>query len=394
MAIKQGALVSRLHGGDPEAFAKKMLADLFQYHGMAVGHFTGDECVMGDSPVQGSELCGIVEAMYSYEHLLAISGNPEWGDMLERLAFNALPAAISADMWTHQYDQQTNQIRCSHLPADHVIFGTNGPESHLFGLEPYFGCCTANFSQGWPKFAMSAFLRSDEGIVSAALAPSSVTTRIGGHTVTCRLETEYPFRESLNYTVVADGPVEFELKIRIPGFARSAQVDGVSVKPGTFYAIRRVWNGEQKVEVRLDFACSLVERPRNMRALWRGPLLYSVAIKEHWEIKEYTRKGVERRFPYCDYEVHPESSWNYGFAGESFDILQNPLGDFPFGSAPAAVEIIAPLAPLDWSEAYGICLPEPNSRVPISEARPVRMIPYGCTNLRMTEMPVVQSQPE
>ena len=87
MAIKQGALVSRMEGGDPEAFAHKFLKNLFQYHGMAVGHFTGDECVMGDSPVQGSELCSVVEAMYSYEHLLAISGDAAWGDYLERLAF-------------------------------------------------------------------------------------------------------------------------------------------------------------------------------------------------------------------------------------------------------------------------------------------------------------------
>lgn len=390
MAIKQGALVSRLHGGDPEAFARKMLGDLFKYHGMAVGHFTGDECVMGDSPVQGSELCGVVEAMYSYEHLLAISGNPEWGDMLEKLAFNALPAATSADMWAHQYDQQTNQIRCARLPEDHVVFGTNGPESHLFGLEPNFGCCTANFNQGWPKFAMSTFMRSEDGLVSAALAPSSVTTLIGGQTVTCRIETEYPFRESLDYTIVTDGPVEFELKIRIPGFVRSARVDGVPVKPGTFHTIRRTWSGEEKVDVQFEVACSLATRPRNMHALWRGPLLYAVAIRERWEKLEYSRHEVERRFPYCDYEVHPESGWNYGFAARSFDIIRNPLGDIPFCSEPAAVEIIASLAPLDWPEAYGVCLPEPASRIPIGEARPVRMIPYGCAKLRMTEMPVVQ----
>ena len=79
MAIKQGALVSRMHGGSPDAFAHRMLDNLFQYHGMAVGHFTGDECVMGDSPVQGSELCSVVEAMYSYEQLLSISGDPALG---------------------------------------------------------------------------------------------------------------------------------------------------------------------------------------------------------------------------------------------------------------------------------------------------------------------------
>ncbi|MGI6653576.1 MAG: hypothetical protein ACOX55_05650 [Christensenellales bacterium] len=128
--------MSRISGSDPNDFAERMLKELFEHHGMAVGHFTGDECLMGDSPVQGSEFCGVVEAMYSYEWLLAITGNPKWGDYLERLAFNALPATASQDMWSHQYDQLTNQVRCERLPEGHVIFGTNGPESHLFGLEP------------------------------------------------------------------------------------------------------------------------------------------------------------------------------------------------------------------------------------------------------------------
>jgi hypothetical protein len=44
-----------------------------------------------------------------------------------------------------------------------------------------------------------------------------------------------------------------------------------------------------------------------MQVFWRGPLLYSVAIDERWEKLEYTRDGVERVFPYCDYELYPES---------------------------------------------------------------------------------------
>jgi len=391
MAIKQGALVSRMEGGDPEALAKNMLDNLFRYHGMAVGHFTGDECVMGDSPVQGTELCSIVEAMYSYEHLLAVSGNPMWADYLERLAYNALPATISADMWTHQYDQQTNQIRCAKLPEDHVVFGTNSAESHLFGLEPNFGCCTANFNQGWPKFAMSAFMRSDDGIVSAALAPASVNTQINGRSVTVKLETGYPFRGRLVYTVSAEEPVEFELKIRIPGWAKNAVVDGQAVESGAFHGVKRVWSGETKVEVELGFECELADRPRGMKALWRGPLLYSVPVKERWEKLEYVRGGVERKFPYCDYELHPESEWNYGFAPEErYAVTDNPIGEYPFSTQEPPVEIQAMLAPVDWPEEYGIAAVEPASRKAQGEARAVRMIPYGCARLRMTEMPVTE----
>ncbi len=387
MALKQDALLSRFNGGDADGFAEHMLGELLAHHSMAMDHFTGDECVSGDSPIQGTELCGVVEAMYSYEVLLSIGGNPKWGDYLEKLAFNALPATISKDMWTHQYDQMTNQICCQRLPEDKVIFGTNGPESHLFGLEPNFGCCTANFNQGWPKLAQHAFLHSEDCIVSAVLVPGEVKTEVFGSPLTCRLETEYPFRDSLRYTIQTDRPLTFGLSIRIPDFVSSAKVDGKEVPRGQFYTLWRTWQGRETVQVQFEFDITLRSRPRDLYALWRGPLLYSVAIQERWDKIEYTSKDVERKFPYCDYEVHPLSEWNYGFASQDFSLREHPLSSPPFDGSSAAVEIMAKLAPVDWPEENGICAKVPASTRSIGEVREVRMIPYGCTALRMTEMP-------
>ncbi len=388
MCLKQGALKYRLHGGDPEAFAGLALEKLFQYHGMAASHFTGDECLSGDSPIQGTELCGVVEAMYSYETLLSISGGARWGDLLEKLAFNALPATLSEDMWTHQYLQLTNQPQCSILPKDHVIFRTNGEEAHLFGLEPNFGCCTANFSQGWPKFALSTFQRSAGGVVSAVLAPSSVNLEIEGVQVACRLDTEYPFRGSLCYTVESGSPVEFELLIRIPGFVKTAVVDGKPAAAGQFYSVKRRWQGTEKVRVELSFSCELTSRPRGLACLWRGPLLYSLPIKERWEKREYCKDGVERKFPYCDYEIFPESPWNYGFAGSCFEAEEHPMGKTPFSGKEPPVTVACSLAQVDWPFQWGVCAVEPGkTSISVSETR--KLVPYGCTTLRMTELPVL-----
>ena len=165
----------------------------------------------GRDPSQGSELCTVVEYMFSLERALAITGDAAFGDRLEALAFNALPGTFTDDMWAHQYNQEPNQVECS---LHHKPWTTDGPESNLFGLEPNFGCCTANFHQGWPKFAASLFLLSgdqdsnqNDGLVAAAYAPCEVRANIRGTAVHIVEETDYPFRGHVKITINPAAPL-------------------------------------------------------------------------------------------------------------------------------------------------------------------------------------------
>lgn len=389
MALKSDALASAVNEKrDPDHFAEMMLSKLQKYHGTAYGHFTGDECLAGNSPIQGSELCGVAEAMYSYEQLFSITGNVKWADRLEMLAYNALPATISTDMWTHQYDQMTNQIKCCDM-GDKIIFMTNGRYANMFGLEPNFGCCTANFNQAWPKFTLSTFYKYDGGIISASLAPSTVTTEINGNTVICSLDTDYPFRNLLKYTVKVDNPTEFELSIRIPAFVSSAKIDGICVKVGEIAKIKRLWKGTQTVEVELKLDITFDQRPHDMYVLRRGSLIYSVKIEEEWNRLEYTDNGVTRKYPYCDYEIIPKSKWNYAFAADDFQINENNF-DHPFSAENPPLSIDASMYEINWGENNefpNVCPAIPAERKPLGKAVKIKLIPYGCTNLRMTEIP-------
>ena len=188
---------------------------LYRYNSTSVGLFTGDECLSGLSPIQGTELCAVVEQMYSYELLYAYTGDKKWAERLEQIAFNALPATISDDMWSHQYVQMSNQIACQKFPG-RSVFRTNGQEAHLFGLEPNYGCCTANFNQGWPKFALSAFMHDDNTVINVIPVPSVLKT----DDKQIILKTDYPFENSFQYTIKADRP--FVFKIRIPSFCKKA----------------------------------------------------------------------------------------------------------------------------------------------------------------------------
>ena len=75
MALKYGGVRYRLTGDANDKDAVFRMLDLLdRYHGQATGIFTCDEHLAGRSPSQGTELCTVVEAMYSLEVLAAHSG--------------------------------------------------------------------------------------------------------------------------------------------------------------------------------------------------------------------------------------------------------------------------------------------------------------------------------
>ena len=364
--------------------AEKLRALLDQYNGTVYESFTGDECLSGLSPIQGTELCAIVEQMYSYEHLYAATGDSKWAQKLEILAFNALPATISEDMWTHQYNQQSNQIACINFHGK-PIFRTNSEESHLFGLEPNYGCCTANFNQGWPKLALFPFLRRGDGVENALMLPSSLNA--DGISIT--LDTDYPFHNSARYTIEADHA--FPFSIRIPGFARNLVVNGEPRSTANLeFAIQP---GTTEITLSFEVCPEYVQRPHDLYAVKAGSLIFSLPISFEQKMFEYTRDGVERKFPYCDYELHPTSHWNYSYCGDALTIHRREVDATPFSVSHPAVTVTTRGRKIGWGYEDGyetVCAKVPDSQEPISEAEELTLHPYGCAKLRMTEMPIVK----
>lgn len=392
MALKSRALMSRLTGEDPDAFALHMYQTIMKHNSMPTGHFTGDECLSGDEPTQGSECCSVAEAMYSYEVLLAESGNGFWVDLLEKEAFNCLPATTTADMWAHQYVQMTNQISARKFPDDSVPFNSNSGEANMFGLEPNFGCCTANFNQAWPKFALSAIMEEGEGLAVNLLVPCAARVERGGKKLCVRVISQYPFRDEAVLEVTASASVACEITVRIPGTARKAWVGEKEAEPGSSVSVGTVWEGTVRIPIRLEMEERLIDRPHGAKALVRGPLVFALPIKAAVKKLEYTRDGVERKAPYCDYEMLPDSPWNYAFGSGDFETVFGEIGDYPFSPQNPPVRVKARMVPIAWEEKEGICAVVPAAAQVLGEPEEILLQPYGCTDLRMTEMPYVETK--
>jgi DUF1680 family protein len=400
MALKTSALWYLVSGDSTDRDAiRRALEVLDRYHGLPNGMFSGDEHYAGTDPSEGIELCAVVEALFSLQHVVRVTGDAALADRIERIAFNALPATFTADMWAHKYDQQPNQVLCTLAPRH---WSSNGPESNLFGLEPNFGCCTANMHQGWPKLVRSLWMQTpDGGLAAVTYGPNEVRTSVrDGIPVTVVEDTEYPFRDTVRVRIDSASAASFPLLLHVPSWASNATilVNG-QLEQGTtsagFVRIERRWNAGDTVVLKLPMPARTTTWHNDSVAIERGPLVFSLRIGEDWQKRTAGMKNPATP-PAADWEVHPTTPWNYALivpqtGAPNIQVRERPIGQYPFSPDGAPIEITAIGRRLpSWTLVAGSAGPLPKSPVEVNTPdEKLTLIPYGSAKLRVTAFPRV-----
>jgi hypothetical protein len=383
----------------------KRMQLLDTYHGVPSGVFQADEHLAGNVPSHGTETCTVAELMFSHNVIHEALGDPYFAERAEEIAYNAMPASMTKDMWARVYLQFMNDYQA--VPeSNNWIWISDGPDSSIFSLKGNYACCTANFHQAWPKLVTKmVHAVADGGAALSILGPVSATLPSGAAVI---VDTEYPFGDDLNITVFGIPTTGMPFYIRIPSWASNASLVlngepavNVGAFSGQMYLID-LTGSSAFIQFFTNPAIRVTTWPNNAIAVHRGALLYSLQFNESFTVIA-TNPGLSRDY---NITIAPGSviPWNLALVLDPSQPDQGlvfnrngPVSPVPFASQDTPVSItatarqvpawgteanapaLAPPSPVDCSSISGGC------GNPIS----VVLVPYGSTHIRMSEMPYI-----
>ena len=237
------------------------------------GEAFGEAYELPNSLAYGETCAAIGALMWSWRMYLA-SGAPHYLDQIERLLHNAILAGVALDGLTFFYENRLSD------------------EGH-HRRAPWFdvACCPPNVARLLAQLGGYIVAAGADAIDIALYIASAGEVTLGdGRQVPLRIETAYPWQETVRITVGAD-VADLALRLRIPawcGGATGAVGEGpaTAAAPG-FHELRRDWRAGEVVTLTLPMPARLVANhpyvTENLGrvALFRGPVLYCVEQTDH-----------------------------------------------------------------------------------------------------------------
>lgn len=210
--------------------------------------------------------CGSYANINLDRYLLRFTGNPKYGDNLERVLFNGILAALPM-----QPDGRTFYYSDYHPGAHKQYFPSAWP------------CCSGTYAEATADYPIDIYFHDDDGLYVNLFVPSEVRWQHGEETVAVDQTTDFPQLDITSFKIHVQKTARFAFNVRVPQWLtmpaevlvndRPANIKAV---PGTFLKISRRWHDGDRVSVRfpMDVRFQPVDaQTPNLAALLYGPIL-------------------------------------------------------------------------------------------------------------------------
>jgi DUF1680 family protein len=208
------------------------------------------------------ETCVTMTWMKLCFNLLRLTGNPEYADQIEKSTYNALLASL-------KYDG-------SEIAKYSPLGGKRHAGEEQCGM--HINCCNANGPRAFmmlPAFAVTG--AAGEIFINLYGQDETVIPLDSKNKISIDQVSDYPVSDKIEFRINPEKPESFAISFRIPSWSTNTfiSVNGTEITdimPGTYKQIKRVWNKNDVVAIKIDLSAKLV-RQNGYQAILRGPVV-------------------------------------------------------------------------------------------------------------------------
>jgi len=229
------------------------------------------------------ETCASVGVVFFASRMLRLSCDSRYSDVMERALYNGVAAGMSADGKSFFY--------ANPLETKEYYQPDGVSEQEYYSRSSWFecACCPANISRLYTSLGSYIYTQEDDGIAVHLFIDSSVNFTFGGVKITFRQETKYPRDGKVVFTIHADQPIEFALRIRVPDWCSEYELSHKEsgARQKGYLVIQRTWkDGDNvsfimKMDIQRIYANPLVQEDIGRVALQRGPVVYCIESTDY-----------------------------------------------------------------------------------------------------------------
>ena len=234
---------------------------------------------------QTAEDCCVYNMMKLTRRLFAWSPQAQYMDYYERVLFNHRMGTIDPETGTTVY----------YLPLG------NGYSKIYAKPFDSFWCCNGTGAEEFAKLTDSIYFHDDNSIFVNLYIASDVHWPEKAFRLT--QQTSFPEEQGTTVTISAARPVDVDLRLRIPYWAKSGsvKVNGHPIPafadPGSYLVLRGPWKNGDRIELGLPMSLHAAPIPDkgSLQAAMYGPLVLAARFEEEPREKWYRHFASEEK---------------------------------------------------------------------------------------------------
>jgi DUF1680 family protein len=251
-----------------------------------------------------AEDCCAYNMMKLTRHLFAWSPQARYMDYYERVLFNHRMGTIDPETGTTVY---------------YLALGSGYSKIYAKPFDSFW-CCNGTGAEEFAKLTDTIYFHDDDSLFVNLYIASDVNWPEKGIRVT--QQTTFPEEQGTTLLVSSAGPVDVDLKLRVPYWAKggSVKVNGRPVPafadPGSYLVLRGPWKNGDRIELSLPMHLHAAPTPDkdSLQAAMYGPVVLAARFgeepREKW-YRHFTAQEKQEPSPTLQFKgkLNDPASW-------------------------------------------------------------------------------------